>query len=638
VALLLLTAGAARAQHGVLDVIPADAAAAVAVRNLDDLKTKGDKLIADAELQMPLRPSQLFDEAYKFLGVQGGVDPKGAAAIVLARPEDAGGDLGLKDLELLVAALPFDDLDKLAGSFGFKPGQLRPGKMMEAPVEPKFGKFFYVRGKHLFLGPDRQAVARVAKGKPLRGELPADRRKALDRADLVVHLRPKALGRTGAQLPAELAKGLSDGLDAEEQKVVDQAIDAFKEVRHFLIAGHIDNGVGLSFLTVFPEKAGEAGRKLLAELGGGPGPSTLRGLPAGQILVAQANSGDGAKNALLAKVFFDELLKGFVETRQILSATNRPVYLGILTEIWQRLKGHRAALYLTSDERKLGLFSLVAVLDTDGAAKFLGDMRLLAKIADADDPAHKAVVKEEALDPEKLVRDLGDPKFRVRELASLKLRLLGEPALPALKKAMGSNILETARRAQRLWEQIARVAAERRKELLAKELPRHLRPSLSFAAKAETLAGHPIDVVRIRLGLGEKAVAKQLQQLLGPSWDRMRVAVHGEQVVVLLGSETELLERTLQNLKQGKPGLEEAPPLAGFRRQANTARKVEFHVAAQAVMALTTPPGEGPLPRSGPGKGLTSFALTATPDNLQLDVWVPVDELRVLWNKNGFLR
>jgi hypothetical protein len=636
--LLLLGAAVAPAQQGVLDLIPADAAAAVAIRNLDELKSKGDKLVADANLNLPVRPSQLFAEVYRFLGVQGGIDPKGAAAIILSRPENAG-NLGPNDMEWLVGALPFDDLDKLAGSFGFKPGQLKPKQMAERPGErqgDRFGHFFYVRGKHLFLGNDREAVARVARGKALRGELPADRRKALDRADIVIHLNPKALG-----LPKDFDKGFPDvtaGLDAEEQKVVEQVVQALKEVRIVLVAVRIDNGLGVSFLTVFPEKRNEASRKILADLGGGPEPSTLRGLPDGEILVAEATSGDGSKNVLLAKVFFDFLLKSFVETREILSATNRPVYLGILTEVWQRLKGHRAALYLTRDESKLGLFSLLAILDSEDAVKFLADMRLLARIADDEDPEHKTAVKEEALDPEKLVRDLGDPRFRVRELATLKLRLLGEPALPALKKAMGSNILETARRAQRLWEQIGRVAAERRKELLAKNLPRDLRPTLTFVAKAEKLAGHRIDVVRIRLGPGEKPVVKQLQQLLGPSWDRMRLAIHGDKVVVLLGSDTELLEKALVNLKEGQPGLASAKVLAGFDRQAGPSRKVEFHVAAQRILALTTPPGEGPLPRTGPGQGVTSFALTVMPDNLQLDVWLPADELRVLWNKSGILR
>src|SRR5262249_18238535 len=130
-ALLTLTAcllgpAAAPAQQGMLDLIAADAAAAVSIRSLTDLKKKGDKFVADTELNVPLRPSQLFEEMYKFLGVQGGVNEDGAGAIVLLRPEGKDEELGLQNLDkLLYAVVPVGDLDKLAAGFGFKKGELK---------------------------------------------------------------------------------------------------------------------------------------------------------------------------------------------------------------------------------------------------------------------------------------------------------------------------------------------------------------------------------------------------------------------------------------------------------------------------------------------------------------------------------
>src|SRR5262249_11751886 len=87
-ALLLFGAAPAPAQQGVLDLIPANASAALAVRNLDELTTKGEKLVADARLQLQElpRPSQLLAELYNFLGGPGSIDPKGSGAILLARP------------------------------------------------------------------------------------------------------------------------------------------------------------------------------------------------------------------------------------------------------------------------------------------------------------------------------------------------------------------------------------------------------------------------------------------------------------------------------------------------------------------------------------------------------------------------
>src|SRR5262249_51641667 len=59
VVMALWLGGSAAAAPGVLDLVPEDAAAALAVRNLNDLKKKGDKFAADAELQSLPRVSQL---------------------------------------------------------------------------------------------------------------------------------------------------------------------------------------------------------------------------------------------------------------------------------------------------------------------------------------------------------------------------------------------------------------------------------------------------------------------------------------------------------------------------------------------------------------------------------------------------
>ncbi|HZY86889.1 MAG TPA: hypothetical protein VFE78_18795, partial [Gemmataceae bacterium] len=82
-------AGAANAAD-VLDLIPEDAAGAVAIRNLNELHKKGDKFLDESELKVSLRPTQLFDFAFTWLGITRGLDRDGAAAIVVANPRKAG--------------------------------------------------------------------------------------------------------------------------------------------------------------------------------------------------------------------------------------------------------------------------------------------------------------------------------------------------------------------------------------------------------------------------------------------------------------------------------------------------------------------------------------------------------------------
>jgi hypothetical protein len=87
VAALALATGLAPVAPAVTDLIPEDATAAIAVRNLNELKKKGDKFAAEAGLQFLPRPSQLFDMLLDNLGVRGGVDPDGSMAFVVANPE-----------------------------------------------------------------------------------------------------------------------------------------------------------------------------------------------------------------------------------------------------------------------------------------------------------------------------------------------------------------------------------------------------------------------------------------------------------------------------------------------------------------------------------------------------------------------
>src|SRR5262249_31475571 len=148
-------------------------------------------------------------------------------------------------------------------------------------------------------------------------------------------------------------------------------------------------------------------RQFLTALAGGPEGSDLRGLPVGHVVAAQAARGDGSRNALIARTLLNYLLKHTVETQQLISAADRAMLADVFTEVWSHLRGSRAAVYQTSDEQKYGLFSLVAILDTADADRFLAEMKTLARIADgtALDLEGKGA-REGPVDFAQLVRDL----------------------------------------------------------------------------------------------------------------------------------------------------------------------------------------------------------------------------------------
>jgi hypothetical protein len=623
-------ASTAAAAPDALDLVPEDALAAVTVRNLTELRKKGDKFLDESELKVSLRPTQLFDFAFTWLGATRGLDRDGTAAIIVANPEK----VGHKDrhrgngLEVFVVAVPFTDRDQMASNFGIAAGALKPDTMVKGKGD-NFGRFFYARGKHLFFGNDEKAVAGVAKGKPVGGALSAAQRRQFAGCDVVVHFGAAVWGDDWKNFLEATASRLKDTEDGNS-KVAEELLDSLRTLRFALAGFRIDDGLGVSLLAVFPRDEKGPARKFLRDLAAGPGAAGLDGLPEGAAVFAQAGRGDGARNALVARLVVNYLLRDFVETARVISAADRPTFAGVFTEVWKQLKGRRIAVYRNADEQKQGLFSVAAVLDTDDAGAFMKELRQLARFGGKALDLSEATGRQEDVEAvKKLVRDLGDDQFAVRESATTKLVLLGEPALPYVETALKSNDPEVRRRAGRVKRRVVAVAEERRKELLSQALPRPVRPTFTFAPRAETVEGCRVELLRVKLSGPDEKLAPRLRQLFGPGWNTLRLAPCGKQVAVLFGSDRKLLGETLKNLKGRKPGLAGAKYLSAFGRHSDPGRTAEFHVSVQTVLALLNADDLRQAPTAA-SHAMTSFALTVGPERLQVDVWVPSAEVKVI--------
>jgi hypothetical protein len=645
VVLLAAAAGAAPAASGVLDLIPEDAAAAIAVRNLNELKTKGDKFAADAELQHLPRPSMLFDMLLDGEGLRAGADLDGSFAFVMANPEilgaklfDDNGNLDFRAdfMSLFVLAVAVKDRDALAANFGIAKGALKPDTPVEGKGKSNLGRFFCLHGKHLFYGNSAKVVRSVATSPRAGSELAAARRRPLERADLLVHLRRQAIAPVWKDMLKEMEKGLLEKASQEEdKKAVAKIIETLAVIRTSWVGIRLDDGLGVSWVNTFPREGIQETRQFLASLGRGSGVADLAGLPDGRVLAAESLRGDGSRNAAIARVFYAALWDKTMSGTGWLSPADRANHLGVFTEIWKHLKGSRVAVYHNANRARDGLLSAVGILDTADAEQFLKELRLLARLGGDDLDLSEKTGKDDVAAVEKLIRELGDDAFAVRESATRKLALIGEAALPQLEKALTSSDPEVRRRAAEIKETIVATAVEHRKELLDKNALKHVHPVFGFSRKGETLDGTRVEVVRVRLTEKDPRAAANLREIFGPDWDRIRLAIHGRQVVVLLGSNQDLLRAALTNLKEGKRGLADAKPLAGATAHANPERRAELHLSLGAAQAFWTgadlenPKGAGPL-------ALTSFAVTVDPDFLELDVWVPPAEAKVIEKAGGF--
>ena len=505
--LLLATLPAAAADA--LDLIPADAAIGVGFRNISDLKKKGDKFFAAAGVKEEAfpRPSMMVQQVSEFLGLKAGIDEDAPAAVMVIIPKGSSvKDVG--DGGPFVLAVPFKDRDKMAANFDMKGDDLKEGKIFPRNTPGgffNFGTVFCAHNKHILFANNEKSINAVLVSEKSAAKLLTEaQRKSLADADIQIIFRPECFGEEWTRTLTEMQKHLTDQNskpNEAERQMASDLVEALKNIRLGLGAIRFDEGLGLSVSAVFPDKVPETTRKFLTLLAGGRTGTDLKGLPDGLAIFAMASKGEGRQNGRLLKVLADVVLRDALDTIDWLpSPTDRLNVLAAFSEIMKRLQAYRIAVYQNPDRIKNGLLSSVAILDTADADKFLADMKLFARLSGSQglDLSTKGN-KEDVAAVEKLIRDLGDDDYEVRESASDRLKLIGEAALPLIDKAFQSKDPEVRRRAEEIKTSIVVAAVARRKDLLSKDAPWRLRPTFQFEAKPEERDGRKIETARIRL-------------------------------------------------------------------------------------------------------------------------------------------
>lgn len=638
--LVLCLATSSRAAD-MLDLIPADALAGCACRSIEGLVQKTTKLAKDVELELPEQPGALCKQLFMALGIQAGLDTRGSCAFALVNEKHIGEKFKLNFFgggnnaeKFVVLTIPFASLDDMAGNFGIGKGKLKPETMttLEMPAGG-FLKLVYVKGKYIYFGNVEKAILSVAKGKSVGDELSAARRKALADSDCLCHLGVGAWGdewKKGLVDVADSPDYLAHIKDEAERKMAKELVQSLTTVRYVFATCKLDGGFGCSCVCVFP-KEGPA-TKFLTALRGGDGNSSLAGLPEGNVVAATAARGDGSKNRHIGRVLIDLLHNSALVSNRIFGEADRPAILAVFDEIWPRLRGSRFALYKTADERKLGLFSAVGILDVEDSEKFLTQLKMLAKLGSAEglDFTSEAGKEKTTAEIEELIKDLGSRRFQARESAQAKLSLAGEQVLPYLEKGIKSTDLETSRRAERIKREIVQAAEARRKELLSGNLTRAVKPSFVFLEKMEMVEGFEVYNVGVKLKKADAATGPQLRQLLGPDWARVRLGVQGKKVVLLAGSDVKLLGEAMRNLKDSKPGLASSAALGDQAKKLDPARKIELHVSTAMGIALATAADLEKPGKVAANPPLTTIALTVEEDRLQGDLWLPIPEIKVI--------
>jgi hypothetical protein len=138
--------------------------------------------------------------------------------------------------------------------------------------------------------------------------------------------------------------------------------------------------------------------------------------------------------------------------------------------------------------------------------------------------------------------------------------------------------------------------------------------------------GVPIDIVKMALEGQSQSAETRLKETFGPEWSKIRLAVHGKSIVVLLGSNVDLLDETLANLDGMQQGLAEDALLKEFHARASESRRVEFHIMLEQFVQLT----QGAKAADAVLPEMTSLSLGIDKEMIELHLWVPNTEFRAL--------
>lgn len=626
---LAALAGSLRAEPPLpLDLVPENACIGIAVRNLAELRTKGDRLFAKVPDRFAPRPSQLMDLAFARLQLPWKIDEKKPAALVCLSgtlggfAADADPEPG--DNYTIGAVLAPQSLEEVAKAYKMTVEDLKKGGVRKVPgqtIAPFFGTHQAgFRAGSIYLTEREKATAAWMKARTLRQAQPAARQRRLDAADGLVYLGPPLFRLAQKEWnPEEVNRELGPE-EAETQRRLNRA---GAEVRSVLAGFSAGDGLGLDVSIGFDPK-GKHSRDLLKAVSGTGRTTNLAGLPDSERLVgAFAVIGLEPKDQLLTRVVAAEMWSSLKGSSAVLDSDSALVRR-LFGDLYGRLGLARVALYHSSDPKRFGQMAAIAVLEPGNPDRFLQAVARYARLGDVEQFDPKAAASKAEM--QRLIDDLGAEEFQKREAASTQLEVIGDAALPYLEKAEKSPDAEVRRRARELLRTI-RTAADLRKQELAKGMvAKAFHPTFTLQLNAEKRAGTDVHLLGMRFAGGDKPFAGALQDFFGPQWNRLRLAAVNKQLVVLLGSDLDLLEQAIANVRDGKPGLEQSATLADYHKHVATERRIELHLALGRVRALLTPTAD--LPKDfTPSGAVSSIALWTKPTEMGGDLWIPAEAM-----------
>ncbi len=629
------------AEHPLFDRLPRQVRGSLSIRDLDGLRTRGNQLLKDLERDNTFELGQIFQMGLDFLGIRGGVDRNGTFSIILA-------DWGTRefneqeDWNYLVLRIPYDEADAMAGNFTLPAGSLDDKTIHKVPNR-------LMPDREAFLGSDRSAVYYGFRSDAVRSVLDSEKLSKANiedaegrvaECDVLLHLHLAPFIAEGKEVflnnllnPFWGSEGPTDA--ALRERVRDIVLHS----EELLISFRIDAGLHMRAQLTLGEGISPESKALLTGWGRGDREPTLRHLPEGLLLAGISRAANRAEDSEVSRLLMQWMtrqpwMKSDVQHALFqLLEPSRETFLGAFDEVYRTLRESRVGLYLNQNTEELGLVTAVAILEPSSGEEFQTTLADILKYSRGTnyDPATKRESAITADEIRKLVAQLGANEFDTRKAATLRLKLLGDPAVPLLEEAANSNDPEVKARAGRLLTEIRRSLAERQQLLVKRGIPDLPRPTFVLYPKHTQIEGFDVDLIEARWESIDERQTAAMQQMLGPHGHEILLARAGTRFVVCVGSDRALLAQALKSIQADDAGLERRVEL--FRKHDARGRNAETHFSLQHLRAIV--PDAFPNYRNqnrdwpAPTPTISSVNIEISPQILRADFSLPLDELRV---------
>lgn len=597
------------------EIIPGTAIGAIAIRNVERFRTRGDRFLEQAQAANTFRLSDGYRFVVDTLGLQNLVDDQGSAAL-FAMPSNQ-----MVSFEDLVLALPIADRAKLAERIGMTAEELDSETIVD--LSQRKGSlagtipFALVRGSHLFLAMQAERLKDL-KGTPaLSQRIDPSYLESTTDDDLLIYFSPN-----------------EDNFNDSFEKEVDRILEAagrgeqsdnlkqlFRELDFVVGSANLETGLVVSTRMQFK---GDFSRDWLAKrlsttaIGSGERIQTSSLQRFARVETAQIDP-QLASAFLVVPSFFPDL-----QNQQNFSLTTllAPSHERLLNEVALPVE-HATYEFFSlayglepgatplhgSHAVKVGLFPA----NTEQYLDQLEELATFTQQGRLAPDAFREKVDSAAI--EQLIAQLGSPVYEERERATSRLMLISRNIRDTLQQALEADDLEIQARAKRILDDLqAREAAS------ASASPNsspwlNLEPSFEYYPLAESVADRELDVLKVDLHLPNPTETDWLHATFGEDWNRWRLTHDEEQVTIFVGSDRKWLEAMLSGEQES---VEQSTTREKFNSRAPQHRSLDIELSlarlTQAAALVGAP-------------SFTHASFSVEGDGFRFDFYVPDAEL-----------